>query len=105
MHHDNAASHTALVLRDHFVKNCTHIVPQPPYLPDLAAFGFWLVPKLKRPLRGMRFESIDKTKTELKKALMAIPEKHYLQVSRIGKYVCISLRGDYFEGAKIGLQE
>ena len=28
--------HTALVLRDHFAKNSTHIVPQPPYSPDLA---------------------------------------------------------------------
>ena len=36
LHHDNAPSHTALVLRDHFVKNSTHIVPQPPYSPDLS---------------------------------------------------------------------
>ena len=27
LHHDNAPSHTALVLRDHFVKNSTHIIP------------------------------------------------------------------------------
>ena len=29
------ASHTALVLRDRFAKNSTHIVPQPPYSPDM----------------------------------------------------------------------
>jgi len=26
LHHDNASSHTALILRDHFAKNSTHIV-------------------------------------------------------------------------------
>ena len=54
-HDDNAPSHTALVLRDHFAKNSTHIGPQPPYSPDLAPSDFWLFSKLKRPLRGMRF--------------------------------------------------
>ena len=40
LHHDNAPSHTALVLRDHFAKTSTHIVPQPPYSPDLAPCHF-----------------------------------------------------------------
>jgi len=35
----------------------SHIVSQPQYLPD-SACDFWLLPKLKRPLRGTRFESI-----------------------------------------------
>lgn len=108
LHHDNAPSHTALVLRDHFVKNSTHIVPQPPYSPDLAPCDFWLFPKLKRPLRGTRFESIDEIKAESKKALMAIPEKDYLACFedwKIRWYKCISSRGDYFEGDKIDLQE
>ena len=52
LHHDNAPSQTALVLRDHFAKNLTHIVTQPPYSSDLAPCDFWLFPKLKRPLRG-----------------------------------------------------
>ena len=50
LHHDNAPSHTALVLRDHFAKNSMHIVPQPPYSPNLAPCDFWLFPILKRPL-------------------------------------------------------
>ena len=36
---------TVLVLRDHFAKNSTHIVPQPPYSPDLAPCDFSLFPK------------------------------------------------------------
>ena len=76
LHHDNIPSHTALVLRHHFVKNSTHIVPQPPS--DLAPCDFWLFQKLKRLLRKTRFESIDEIKAESKKALMAISENDYL---------------------------
>ena len=78
LHHDNAPSYTALVLPVHFVKKSTHIVSQPLYLPELAPCDLWLFPKLKRPLRWTRFESIDKIKAESKKALLAIPEKDYL---------------------------
>ncbi|CAH2091407.1 unnamed protein product [Euphydryas editha] len=34
-----------------FAKNSTHIVPQPPYSPDLAPCDFWLYSKLQRPMR------------------------------------------------------
>ena len=78
LHHANAQSHTALVLRDYFVKNSTHIIPQPSYSSDLAPCDFWLLPKLKKPLRGTRFKSIDEIKAKTKKALMPIPEKDYL---------------------------
>ena len=73
-HRDNAPSHTALVLRDHFAKNSTHVVPQPPYSPDLAPCDFWLFPELKRQLQGHRFDTIEETQAESKKALKAIPE-------------------------------
>ena len=66
LHHDNAASHTALVLRDRFVKNSTHMVAQPPYSLDLAPCLLWLFPKLRRPLSGTRFESIDEIKADSK---------------------------------------
>ena len=59
LQHDNAPSHTAVVFRDHFAKNSMHIVPQPSYSPDLAPCDFWLFLKLKRPLRGHHFDTID----------------------------------------------
>ena len=74
----------------------------------MATCDFWLFPKIKRPPRGKRFESIDEIKAESKKALMAIPEKDYLACFenwKIRLYKCISSRGDYFEGDKIDLQE
>ena len=34
-------------------------VTQPPYSPDLVPCDFWLFPKLKSPLSGKRFQTID----------------------------------------------
>lgn len=108
LHHDNAPSHTALILRDHFAKNSTNIVPQPPYSPDLAPCDFWLFPKLKRPLRGHRFESIEEIKRESARSLKAIPERDYLTCFDDWKkrwHKCIASAGDYFEGDEIDVEE
>ena len=97
-------SHTALVLRDHFAKNSTHIVPQPLYSPDLAPSDFWLFPKLKRPLRGHRFDTIEVIEAESKKALKAIPEIEFHKCfvdwkTRWHKYIISG--GDFFKGDEI----
>ena len=108
LHHDNAPSHTALVLREYLAKNSTNIVPQPPYLPDLAPCDFWLFSKLKRPLRGHRFDSIEEIKAESKRELMAIPEDEYKQCFENWKkrwHSCIASGGDYFEGDDLDLEE
>lgn len=59
LHHDNAPSHTALIIRDFLAKHSTKIIPQAPYPPDTASCDFFLFPWLKLPLRGHRFESIE----------------------------------------------
>ena len=88
LYHDNAPSHTALVLRDHFAKNSTHIVPQPPYLSDLASCDFWLFPKLKRPLREHCFNTIEEIQAESKKALKAVTE---IELNKLVVLTCIPL--------------
>jgi len=40
-------------------KNGIPVVRQAPYCPDMAPCDFWLFPKLKRPLKGSRFEKKD----------------------------------------------
>ncbi|XP_014478529.1 PREDICTED: uncharacterized protein LOC106746438 [Dinoponera quadriceps] len=37
-------------------------MPQPPYSPDLAPCDFFLFPKLKRPMKGRRFATIEEIK-------------------------------------------
>lgn len=108
LHHDNAPSHTALIIRDHFAKTATHIVPQPPYSPDLAPCDFWLFPKLKRPLRGHRFESIEEIERESLRVLKALPENDYAACFEDWKNRwnrCILSGGDYFEGDDIDLDD
>ncbi|CAD6994804.1 unnamed protein product [Ceratitis capitata] len=78
LHHDNAPSQTTLILCDHFAKNSTNIVPQPPYSLDWAPCDFWLFQKLKRPFLGHRFESIEEIKRESARSLKAITERDYL---------------------------
>ena len=107
LHHDNAPSHTASILREFFAKNATNIVPQPPYSPDLALCDFWLFSKLKRPLRGHRFESIEAIKGESLKALRSIPESDFaacFEEWKIRWHKCIASGGDYFEGDLIDLK-
>ena len=108
MHHDNAPSHTTLVLRDHFAKNSTHIVPQPPYSPNLSPCDFWLFRKLKRPLRGHSLDTIEEIQAESKKALKAIPEiefKKFFDDCKERWHKCIISGGDYFEGDEIDLDK
>ena len=85
-----------------------HIVRQPPYSPDLAPCDFWLFPKLKRPIRGLRFDKIEEIQSESKKALKKIPEIEFNKCfdnwkKRRNKWI-ISGR-DYFEGDEIDLDK
>ncbi|UYV76679.1 hypothetical protein LAZ67_14001721, partial [Cordylochernes scorpioides] len=59
LHHDNAPAHTSLLVRDFLAKNNTLMMPQPPYSPDLAPCDFLLFPKLKRPMKGRRYATLD----------------------------------------------
>ena len=43
-----------------------------PYSPDLVSCDFWLFPKLKSPLKGKRFQTIDETQENRTGQLMAI---------------------------------
>ncbi|UYV80271.1 hypothetical protein LAZ67_18002251 [Cordylochernes scorpioides] len=72
LHHDNAPAHTSLLVRDLLAKNNTLMMPQPPYSPDLAPCDFFLFPKLKRPMKGRRYATLDEIKTALKEELKNI---------------------------------
>ena len=45
---------------DFFVKHLiTQVTQPPPYSPDLVPCDFWLFPKLKSPLKGKRFQTVN----------------------------------------------
>ena len=82
--------------------------PQSPYSLDLAPCDFLLFPKLKRPLRGHRFDTIKEIQAESKKALKAIPEIEFNKCFDDWKkswHKCIISGGDYFEGDEIDLDK
>ena len=47
-----------------------------PYSPDLASCDFWLFPKLKSPLKGKRFQTVDEIQENTTGKLM-IPTKDF----------------------------
>lgn len=108
LHHDNAPAHTSRLVRDYLTKNNVNIVPQAPYSPDMAPCDFFLFPKLKLPLRGKHFQSIEVIKENSKKELKAIPKAAYQKCYEDWKkrwHMCIASNGDYFEGDKINIEE
>ncbi|UYV75977.1 hypothetical protein LAZ67_13002008 [Cordylochernes scorpioides] len=104
LHHDNAPAHTSLLVRDFVPKNNTLMMPQPPYSPDLAPCDFFLFPKLKRPMKGRRYATLDEIKTASKEELKKIFKNDFLKCFEDWKnrwQKCIISHGDYFEGDKI----
>ncbi|UYV64377.1 SARM1 [Cordylochernes scorpioides] len=79
LHHDNAPAHTSLLVRDFLAKNNTLMMPQPPYSPDLAPCDFFLFPKLKRPMKGRRYATLDEIKTASKEELKKIFKNDFLK--------------------------
>ncbi|UYV77598.1 hypothetical protein LAZ67_15001667 [Cordylochernes scorpioides] len=108
LHHDNAPAHTLLLVRDFLAKNNTLMMPQPPYSSELAPCDFFLFPKLKRPMKGRRYATLDEIKTASKKELKKISKNDFLKCFEDWKnrwHKCIISHGDYFEGDKIGIHE
>ncbi|UYV61193.1 hypothetical protein LAZ67_1003770 [Cordylochernes scorpioides] len=74
LRHDNAPAHTALKLSKFLQDHSTSVFPQPPYSPDLAPCDFFLFGKLKKKLKGRKFQSIEEIKVESKKAMKVLIE-------------------------------
>ena len=54
------------------VKHRITQVIQPPYSPNLVPCSFWLFPKLKSPLKGKQFQTVDKIQEDRMGQLKAI---------------------------------
>ena len=74
-------------------KNKTVIMPYPPYSPDLAFTDFFLFPKLKTPIKGKRFATIEEIKAKTKQKCFEDRKKRCLK--------CTISDWSYFEGNKI----
>jgi transposase len=81
-------------------KHSIHVVPRPPYSPDLAACDFFLFSRLKSTLKGKRFQDIAEIQLNMTRQLQAIPKQAYQTC--IEKWdcwnCCMQSGGSYFEG-------
>ena len=50
----------------------SHVLAHPPYSPDMSLPAFDLFPKLKEPLRGKRFRSIEEVTNEVTRVIRRI---------------------------------
>ena len=108
LYHDNAPAHSSLLVRNFLAKNNTVIMPQPSDSPDLAPCDFFLFPRLKRPMKGRRFATIEEIKTESLRELKDIPKSAYQKCFEDWRkcwHKCIISEGDCFEGHNIEIHE
>lgn len=108
LYNDNAPSHSAIIIREFLTKNGTNTIQQPSNSPDLAPCDFFLFDRVKKPLRGTRFNSRKEVMEKSKTALMAIPTIEFQKcfeswIKRWHK--CVAVDGEYFEGDNITFDE
>ena len=68
LHHDNA--HASCLVQRFLAKHQISQVTQPPYSPDLVSCDFLLFLKLKSPLKGKRFQTINEIQENMMGQLM-----------------------------------
>ena len=100
LHHDNAPAHTSHLVQLFLAKHSTAQLQQPPYSPDLAPCDFFLFPRLKKVLKGHRFEATEDIKRNSTKTLLDIPKEEFAKCfkqwqKRWAK--CVAVEGNYVE--------
>lgn len=100
LHHDNAPCHGAWIVRDLLAKFGVSTLSHPPYSPDVAPPDFFLFPRIKRQLKGHRFDSVEAVQAATTRALYSIPEDDFQEafVTWKARYQkCVDAQGTYFE--------
>ena len=100
LHHDNAPSHTALVVQEFLARNGVATLPQPPYSPDLAPPDFFLFPRIKRNLKGYHHGTLAGIKEASTRCLKEVPvgafQEAYANWAKRWQR-CVDAEGMYFE--------
>ena len=101
LHHDNAPSHTSLVVQQFLAEKSIPVITQPPYSTDLAPSDFWLFPTLKMGLEGTRFSTMEDIKSNATCELRKIPKEDFrrcFQQWQNRRSKCVCAQESYFEG-------
>ncbi|PNF43538.1 hypothetical protein B7P43_G03937 [Cryptotermes secundus] len=97
---DNARAHIGNVVTEKLRQYGLEVLPHAPYIPDMSAPDFDLFPKLKQPMRGRRFPSLEELSAAVTRA---IRQKKDGVLDGIVKLLTrwesvIEKQGDYIEG-------
>ena len=98
--HDNVPAHTSHLVQVFLAKHATVQLQQPPYSPVLAPCDFFLFPRLKKVLKGHRFEATEDIRRNSTKTLLDIPKEKFAKCfqqwqQRWAK--CVAAEGNYVE--------
>jgi hypothetical protein len=100
LHHDNAPSHSSLVVQQFHTEKSISVITQSPYSPDLAPSDFWLFPTLKMGLKGIRFTTMEDIKLNVTPEVWKVPKEAFRwcfqQWQDRRRNFCT--QGSYFEG-------
>ena len=67
---DNVPAHASRLLQSFLAKHQITQVTQLPYSPDLASCNFWLLPKLKSPLKWVVYQTVYEIQEDMIEQLM-----------------------------------
>jgi len=99
--HDNARPHLGKVVTDLLNKYEWELLPHAPYSPDKSPPDFDLFPKLKEPMRGHRFSSLEEVSAAVTRAIRGLNKSGTLnRIENLPKRwdAVIEKQGDYIEG-------
>ncbi len=101
LHHNNASSHTSLLVREFLAKNNTVMMLQLPYSPYMTPCDFFMFQKIKRTLmkgrRSTRRLKVHRRKSS-KLFLRSSSRTNCFEDWKKRWHKCILSNGDYFEG-------
>ena len=99
--HDNARPHLGKVVTDLLSKYEWEVLPHAPYSPDMSPPDFDLFPKLKEPMRGHRFSSLEEVSAAVTRAIRGLNKSGTLNgIENLPKRwdAVNEKEGDYIEG-------
>ncbi len=102
---DNGPAHVSAQTLDYFhtVGMSEILWDHPLYSPDLAPCDFWAFSKLKKEIKGHRFQSLDDLKTAVARSLRSIPKANFEDCFKKLQHQyeqCVEMEGEYFEGVR-----
>lgn len=101
LHHDNARPHTSEKTKTALqLLKFHHILPHPPYSPDLAPCDFFLLPKLKEHLKGHHYACDEEVQADVRRwCREKTPDFFKDGMQKLVKRwrLCVDRDGDYVE--------